>query len=225
MRVLVVDDERVLVKGIKYNLEHEGYSVDTAGDGEEAVALARQNSYDIILMDIMMPKLDGLEACRRIREFSAVPVIMLTARGENADKLVGFESGADDYITKPFDAMELKARMRAIVRRSAAQGVGGEPFLETGWLKLDPRKRRLTRDGQAVELTAKEFDLLELLMRHPGRVFSRDSLLSIVWGYEVPGDIRTVDVHVRRLREKVEPNPSEPVYLLTKWAVGYYFKE
>ncbi len=229
MRMLVVDDEKVLVKGIKFNLEHEGYTVDTANDGEEAVALVRENHYDLIIMDIMMPKVDGLSACRQIREFSSVPVIMLTARGDNLDKLVGFESGADDYLTKPFDVLELKARIRAILRRAAAQtpsdDTGEEKPLVCGPLSLDPLKRRMTVGGEAVELTAKEFDVLELLMRHPGRVFGRESLLRTVWGYEVPGDIRTVDVHIRRLREKIEPNPAEPIYLLTKWAVGYYFRE
>ncbi|MCI8595032.1 MAG: response regulator transcription factor [Oscillospiraceae bacterium] len=224
-KILVVDDEKVLLKGIKFNLENEGYEVVTGGDGEEAVELARSGGFDLILLDLMMPKIDGLQACMRIREFSTVPIIMLTAKGEDADKLMGFECGADDYVTKPFNILELKARIRALLRRSASterQEGGGR--LTCGAIVLEPDTRSAWKNGEAVELTAKEFDLTELLMRSPGRVYSRESLLNIVWGYEYAGDYRTVDVHVRRVREKLEPDPANPEYLRTKWGVGYYFK-
>lgn len=226
-KILVVDDERVLVKGIKFNLEHEGYQVDTGSDGEEAVELVREGQYDLVILDWMMPKMDGLQACMRIREFSDVPVIMLTARSEDADKIIGFESGADDYITKPFNILELKARVRALLRRSGMtkQRTGAENLLTVGHIKLDPERRAAWRDGTSVELTAKEFDLMELLMRNPGRVYSRENLLNVVWGYEYMGDYRTVDVHVRRLREKLELNPAHPEYICTKWGVGYYLAQ
>ena len=225
MRILVVDDEKTLVKGIKFNLENEGYQVDCAYDGEEAIALARETEYDLIILDLMMPKVDGLETCRRIREFSPVPVVMLTAKSEDMDKLIGFEYGADDYITKPFNIMELKARIRAIIRRvSQGQGREKEKRIKSGHIVIDSTQRNAYFDGRLVELTAKEFDFIELLISNPGRVYSRESLLNIVWGYEYPGDIRTVDVHVRRLREKLEINPAEPEYIMTKWGVGYYFK-
>ena len=226
MRILVVDDEKLLVKGIRFNLEHDGYEVDGCHDGAEGVALARERPYDLIILDVMMPEVDGLEACRQIREFSAVPIIMLTARGEDMDKLMGFEFGADDYITKPFNILELKARIRAILRRAAAQdGQGGKSErLTCGRLELDTAQRAVFVEGRSTVLTAREFDLLELLMRNPGRVYSRENLLNLVWGFEFPGDIRTVDVHVRRLREKIEPNPAQPEYILTKWSVGYYFR-
>ena len=225
-KILVVDDEQVLVKGIKFNLEHEGYQVEVGYDGEQAVEMARDGRFDLILLDLMMPKIDGLQACMRIREFSNVPVIMLTAKGEDADKIMGFECGADDYITKPFNILELKARVRALLRRSgaAAQKAGGGELV-AGHIRLDPGERAAWRDGTPVELTAKEFDLMELLMRNPGRVYSRENLLNVVWGYEYIGDYRTVDVHVRRLREKLEKNPAEPDHIMTKWGVGYYFKE
>ena len=203
MKILVVDDEKTIVKGIKFNLENEGYQVDVCYDGETAVDMARRGEYAVILLDLMMPKLDGLGACQQIRQFSTVPIIMLTARSEDADKLIGFESGADDYITKPFNILELKARIRALIRRSS----------------MAPRF------GQNVELTLKEFDLIELLMRNPGKVYSREQLLDLVWGYDYQGDIRTVDVHIRRLREKLERNPAAPEYIITKWGVGYYFAE
>ena len=223
-KILVVDDERLLVKGIKFNLEHEGYQVDTGSDGEEAVEMVRAGQYDLVILDLMMPRTDGLQACMRIREFSDVPVIMLTARSEDADKIIGFESGADDYITKPFNILELKARVRALLRRSGMtrQKVGAEPQLTAGHIRLDPERRAAWRDGQPVDLTAKEFDLMELLMRNPGRVYSRENLLNVVWGYEYMGDYRTVDVHVRRLREKLELDPARPEYIRTKWGVGYY---
>ena len=226
MKILVVDDEKVLVKGIKFNLESEGYQVEVGYDGEEAVELARSGSFDLIILDLMMPKIDGLQACMRIREFSNVPIIMLTARSEDTDKIIGFECGADDYITKPFNILELKARVRALLRRAgmAAQQRGGGGKLVMGHITLDPDARAAWKDGQSVDLTAKEFDLMELLMRNPGRVYSRENLLNVVWGYEYAGDYRTVDVHVRRLREKLELDPANPVYILTKWGVGYYLK-
>lgn len=227
MKVLVVDDEKLLVKGIKFNLENEGYQVDVCHDGATGVQLARDNGYDIIILDLMMPCMDGLEACQQIRGFSTVPIIMLTARSEDADKLLGFESGADDYITKPFNILELKARIRALLRRAsmpAAQTASAD-VLSKGHITLDPKRRAVKRDGVPVELTAKEFDLAELLMRNPGRVYSRDSLLNLVWGYEYQGDGRTVDVHIRRLREKLEKTPAAPEYIITKWGVGYYFAE
>ena len=223
-KILVVDDERVMVKGIKFNLENEGYQVDTGSDGEEAVDKARTGQFDLIILDLMMPKIDGLQACMKIREFSNVPVIMLTAKGEDADKIIGFECGADDYITKPFNILELKARIRALLRRAgaAAQQQREADRLSRGAITLDLAARAAWRDGERVELTAKEFDLMVLLMQNPGRVYSRENLLNLVWGYEYIGDYRTVDVHIRRLREKLEPDPANPEHILTKWGVGYY---
>ena len=225
MKILVVDDEKLLVKGIKFNLENEGYQVETAFDGAAAVELARSESFDLIILDLMMPEVDGLTACMRIREFSAVPIIMLTARSEDADKIMGFACGADDYVTKPFNILELKARVRALLRRAgmAAQKQGGGR-LSMGHITLDVDARAAWKDGKSVDLTAKEFDLMELLLRNPGRVYSRENLLNVVWGYEYAGDYRTVDVHVRRLREKLELDPANPEYILTKWGVGYYLK-
>ena len=224
MRILVVDDEKLLVKGIKFNLENEGYEVECAYDGAAAVELARGSRFDLIILDVMMPEVDGIEACMRIREFSNVPVIMLTAKSEDADKLMGFECGADDYLTKPFNILELKARIRALLRRAAgAQRTQGK-VLTAGPLSLNTEERVAVRDGRTVELTAKEYDLIELLMRNPRRVYSRENLMNVVWGYSYGGDYRTVDVHIRRLREKLESNPAEPEYILTKWGVGYYFK-
>ncbi|BDF68516.1 response regulator transcription factor [Pseudoflavonifractor phocaeensis] len=225
MKILVVDDEKVLVKGIKFNLESEGYQVEVGYDGQAAVDLARGGAFDLIILDLMMPKIDGLQACMRIREFSNVPVIILTAKGEDADKLMGFECGADDYITKPFNILELKARIRALLRRAGmAQQKEGGGRLAAGHILLDADERAAWKEGKSVELTAKEFDLMELLMRNPGRVYSRENLLNVVWGYEYAGDYRTVDVHVRRLREKLELDPANPEYILTKWGVGYYLK-
>ena len=224
-KILVVDDEKVLVKGIKFNLENEGYQVEVGYDGEQAVELARSGGFDLIILDLMMPKIDGLQACMRIREFSNVPVIMLTARSEDTDKIIGFECGADDYITKPFNILELKARIRAMLRRSGtAHQKDKASRLQTGHIALDTDERSALRDGTPVDLTAKEFDLMELLMRNPGRVYSRENLLNIVWGYEYAGEYRTVDVHIRRLREKLELDPANPEYILTKWGVGYYLK-
>ncbi len=225
MKILVVDDEKLLVKGIKFNLENEGYQVECAYDGAAAVELARAGGFDLIILDLMMPEIDGLEACMRIREFSNVPIIMLTARSEDTDKIIGFECGADDYITKPFNILELKARIRAMLRR-ASGGKQGQAAkrITVGDLTLDTEQRVAVRDGETVELTAKEYDLIELLMKNPRRVYSRENLMNVVWGYSYTGDYRTVDVHIRRLREKLERTPAEPEYILTKWGVGYYFK-
>jgi len=224
MDILVVDDEKLLVKGIKFNLENEGYQVDAAYDGLEAVELARSGKYDLIILDVMMPELDGLEACMRIREFSTIPIIMLTARGEDMDKIIGFEYGADDYITKPFNILELKARIRALLRRSALVSNTTNSVLAVGHITIDTEKRIALKNDEPVELTVKEFDVFELLSKNPGRVYSRETLLNIIWGYEYQGDIRTVDVHIRRLREKLEENPAEPEYIMTKWGVGYYIR-
>ena len=224
MKILVVDDEKTLVKGIKFNLENEGYQVECAYDGAAAVELARNNKYDLIILDVMMPEVDGLEACMRIREFSNVPVIMLTAKSEDSDKLMGFECGADDYLTKPFNILELKARVRALLRRAAGVQRSQGSVLTVGGVTLNTEERVAIRDGETVELTAKEYDLIELLMRNPRRVYSRENLMNVVWGYSYAGDYRTVDVHIRRLREKLEPDPANPVYIMTKWGVGYYFK-
>ena len=228
MRILVVDDEKLLVKGIKFNLENEGYTVDTAYDGLTAVELALgENIYDLIILDLMMPKLDGLQACARIRERSTVPIIILTAKDEDTDKLIGFEYGADDYITKPFKILELKARVRALLRRSSMSPAAPEKEarLERDGLVLDTERRAAFRDGKEIDLTAREFDLAEMLMRTPGKVYSRENLLDLVWGYDYQGDIRTVDVHIRRLREKLERDPAKPEYIFTKWGVGYYFRD
>ena len=225
MKILVVDDEKVLVKGIKFNLEHEGYEIDTAGDGEAAVELAKTGDYDLIILDVMMPKMDGLEACVHIRKFSSVPIIMLTARSEDTDKLLGFEYGVDDYMTKPFNILELKARVRALLRRSSGKAVNETAEeLTIGAITLDPDRRQVRKNGLPVELTAREFDILELLMRNPNKVYSREKLLSTIWSYDYQGDERTVDVHVRRIREKLEDVPASPEYVLTKWGAGYYFK-
>ena len=225
MKILVVDDEQVLVKGLKFNLQNEGYTVETAYDGATAVELARSGGFDLILLDLMMPEVDGLTACMQIREFSNVPIIMLTARGEDTDILLGFEYGADDYVTKPFNVLELKARIRALLRRSGGtQQTNGRELLTVGPISVDSAQRVALRDGEVVELTAKEYDLIELLIKNPRRVYSRESLMDLVWGYTYAGDYRTVDVHIRKLREKLEKNPAEPEYILTKWGVGYYFK-
>ena len=225
-KILVVDDEKVMVKGLKYNLENEGYEVDVGYDGRQAVELAAKEEYDLIILDLMMPKIDGLEACMEIRGFSSVPIIMLTARDEDTDKLLGFEYGADDYITKPFNILEVKARVRALLRRAGRrENEGGGTRLRRGGWAVDSDARAAWNETGPVELTAKEFDLLELLMRNPDRVYSREQLLNLVWGYEYAGDDRTVDVHMRRLREKMEETPASPRRLLTKWGVGYYFKK
>lgn len=225
MRILVVDDEKLLVKGMKFNLENEGYEVECAYDGAAAVELAREGTFDLIVLDVMMPEVDGLEACMRIREFSNVPVIMLTAKSEDADKLMGFECGADDYLTKPFNILELKARVRALLRRAAGVQRSRGSILTAGGITLNTEERSAARGDTHVDLTAKEYDLIELLMRNPRRVYSRENLMNVVWGYSYAGDYRTVDVHIRRLREKLEENPAEPDHIMTKWGVGYYFKE
>ena len=224
MKILVVDDEKTLVKGMKFNLENEGYQVECAYDGAAAVELARNEKFDLLILDVMMPELDGLEACMRIREFSNVPIIMLTAKSEDADKLMGFECGADDYLTKPFNILELKARVRALLRRAAGVHRVQGSVLTVGDISLNTEERVAVRDGKNVDLTAKEYDLIELLMRNPRRVYSRENLMNVVWGYTYAGDYRTVDVHIRRLREKLERDPAEPEHIMTKWGVGYYFK-
>lgn len=224
-RVLVVDDEKLIVKGLKFSLEQDGMVVESAYDGEQALEYVRKNNYDIILLDIMLPKMDGMEVCQQIREFSDVPIIMLTAKEDDMNKILGLEYGADDYITKPFNILEVKARIKAIFRRNARTAVERvkSNIVQAGNMKLDCDSRSLYINDKEIYLTAKEFDLLELLVLNPNKVYSRESLLSTVWGSTYPGDARTVDVHVRRLREKIEENPSEPKYVHTKWGVGYYF--
>ena len=227
MKILVVDDEKLLVKGIRFNLENEGYDVITGSDGMEAVELAGSENPDLIVLDLMMPRLDGLEACGKIREFSDVPIIMLTAKADDMDKLMGFEHGADVYLTKPFNILELKARIKALLRRSKSgrrQEEKPDSRLVCEHITLDRDARDAFNDGKLVDLTAKEFDLMELLMRNPNRVYSREALLNAIWGYDTSSDIRTVDVHIRRLREKLERSPAAPEHIMTKWGVGYYFK-
>ncbi len=229
-RALVVDDEKLIVKGIRFSLEQDGMEVDCAYDGEEAIDLAKKKEYDVVLLDIMLPKYDGFQVCQAIREFSEMPIIMLTAKGGDMDKILGLEYGADDYVTKPFNILELKARIKAIIRRnsrkSRQKGQHGDRTVTVGELKLDREGRRVFISGKEINLTAKEFDLLELLACNPNKVYSRESLLNLVWGNKASesGDVRTVDVHVRRLREKIEPSPSDPRYVHTKWGVGYYFR-
>ncbi len=223
-QVLVVDDEKLIVKGIRFSLIQDGMEVDCAYDGEEALEMVKNKQYDMILLDIMLPRMNGLEVCQTIREFSDVPIIMLTAKGEDMDKILGLEYGADDYITKPFNILEVKARIKAIMRRTSAKEAAQNPnMIIDGDLKIDCDSRRLFIQGKEIKLTAKEFDLMELLVKTPNKVYSREKLLNLVWGYEYPGDFRTVDVHVRRLREKVEANPSDPKYIHTKWGVGYFY--
>ena len=225
-RVLVVDDEKLIVKGIRFSLEHDGMEVTCAYDGEEALTFAREQQFDIILLDIMLPKLSGFEVCQQIREFSNVPIIMLTAKGDDMDKILGLEYGADDYITKPFNILEVKARIKAIIRRTVKQEKKADTAgrIQAGDMTIERDNRRVYIEGREINLTAKEFDVLELLATHPNQVYSREKLLTMVWGADYPGDARTVDVHIRRLREKVETNSSEPKYVHTKWGVGYYFK-
>lgn len=226
MKVLIVDDEKLLVKGIKFNFEQEGYTVEAAYDGEEAIRLAHDKSLDLIILDLMLPKVDGLTVCQKIREFSNIPIVMLTAKTEDMDKILGLEYGADDYITKPFNILELKARVKAIMRRVTPVGESGDKSkINMGNVSLDYNQRKVTIDGKSTELTSKEFDLMDLFVCNPGKVYSRENLLDMIWGYDYPGDARTVDVHIRRLREKIEPKPAEPTYILTKWGAGYYFKE
>lgn len=224
-RVLVVDDEKLIVKGIRFSLEQDGMEVDCAYDGEEALDLARQNQYDMVLLDVMLPKMTGFEVCQQIREFSNVPIVMLTAKGEDMDKILGLEYGADDYITKPFNILEVKARIKAIMRRTNRKSAKKEEpkVVERGDMRLDCESRRVHIKDKEINLTAKEFELLELLIKNPGKVYGRENLLKLVWGSDYPGDVRTVDVHIRRLREKIEEVPGEPAYVRTKWGVGYYF--
>lgn len=224
-RVLVVDDEKLIVKGIRFSLEQDGMEVDCAYDGEEALELARNNRYDMILLDVMLPKMSGFEVCQQIREFSNAPVVMLTAKGEDMDKILGLDYGADDYITKPFNILEVKARIKAIMRRTGRKNddKNSVNIIENRDMKLDLDGRRVYIKEREVNLTAKEFEVLELLMKNPNKVYSRENLLKLVWGNDYPGDVRTVDVHIRRLREKIEEMPSEPMYVHTKWGVGYYF--
>lgn len=226
-KVLVVDDEKLIVKGIRFSLEQDGMEVDCAYDGEEALNMAKANEYDMILLDIMLPKMDGFEVCQAIREFSDMPIVMLTAKGDDMDKILGLEYGADDYITKPFNILEVKARIKAILRRMEPKKTSAENggILESGDLKLDRDGRRAYIQGKEIGLTAKEFEVLELLMLNPDKVYSRENLLKLVWGTDYPGDVRTVDVHIRRLREKIELSPSEPRYVHTKWGVGYYYNQ
>lgn len=226
-RVLVVDDEKLIVKGIRFSLEQDGMEVDCAYDGEEAFNLAKENAYDMVLLDVMLPKMDGFEVCQAIREFSDMPIVMLTAKGDDMDKILGLEYGADDYITKPFNILEVKARIKAIMRRTSPtkQKVVDDSVIEKGDLKLDCDSRRLYVLGQEVNLTAREFELLVLFVKNENKVYSRENLLNLIWGKDYPGDVRTVDVHVRRLREKIESNPSEPKYVHTKWGVGYYYNQ
>ena len=226
-KVLVVDDEKLIVKGIRFSLLQDDMEVDCAYDGEEALNLAKSNAYDMILLDVMLPKMDGFEVCQAIREFSEVPIIMLTAKGDDMDKILGLEYGADDYITKPFNILEVKARIKAIMRRTSPAKVVKEQtsVIEKGDIKLDCDSRRLFINDEEINLTAREFELLEILVKNENKVYSRESLLNLVWGKDYPGDVRTVDVHVRRLREKIEINPSEPKYIHTKWGVGYFFQK
>lgn len=226
MKILVVDDEALLVKGIRFNLQSEGYEVITASDGLEALQALQEHKPDLVVLDVMMPNMDGLTACQKIREFSDIPIILLTAKADDMDKLIGFDHGADDYLTKPFNILELKARIRALLRRAGSREErASSNILTIGSISLDLDARNAYRSGHLVDLTAKEFDVIEFLMRSPNRVYSREALLDTLWAYEYRSDIRTVDVHIRRLREKLEENPAEPNYILTKWGVGYYFRK
>lgn len=224
-KVLVVDDEKLIVKGIRFSLEQDGMEVECAYDGEEALRCAKETSFDMILLDVMLPKMDGFEVCQRIREFSDVPIIMLTAKGDDMDKILGLEYGADDYITKPFNILEVKARIKAIMRRSGAnEAQASAAIIVNGDVKMDRDSRRFYINDREINLTGKEFDMMMILVQNPNRVYSREALLKAVWGEDYPGDARTVDVHIRRLREKIEKNPSEPRYVQTKWGVGYFYK-
>lgn len=226
MKALVVDDEKLIVKGLKFSLEQEGYDVDCAYDGQEAIDKAKEGSYDIVLLDLMLPVFDGYEVCQQIREFSDMPIIMLTAKGDDMDKILGLEYGADDYITKPFNILEVKARIKAIIRRNKKKtvAVAAPKVITSGKMKLDVETKRLYIDEREVRLTVKEFDILRLLAENPGKIYSREQLLTLIWGTKYPGDARTVDVNVRRLREKIEENPAKPEYVHTKWGMGYYFQ-
>ncbi len=226
-RILVVDDEKLIVKGIRFSLEQDEMIVDCAYDGAEGLGLAKRKEYDLIILDLMLPKIDGLEVCREIREFSDVPIIMLTAKGDDMDKILGLEYGADDYITKPFNILEVKARIKSILRRVGARegNKNHTNVIKQGAMKIDRDSKRVFMDNNEVNLTSKEYEILELLATNPDKIYSRDDLLDLIWGFQYPGDARTVDVHVRRLREKIEPVPGTPKYVFTKWGVGYYFNE
>ncbi|MEL7602694.1 MAG: response regulator transcription factor [Bacillota bacterium] len=223
IRILLVDDEPLILKGLRFSLQQEGYEIDQAADGEEALSKILHNTYDLILLDVMLPKLSGIEVCQRVRETSDVPIIMLTAKGEDMDKILGLEYGADDYMTKPFNILEVKARIKTILRRASGRREPQKTQLTSGGLFLDATTRSVETDGKPVNLTVKEFDLLQLFMSNPGRVYSREDLLETIWGYDYIGDFRTVDVHIRRLREKIEKDPAKPQYIMTKWGIGYYF--
>ena len=225
MKILVVDDEELLVKGIRFNLQNDGYEVITGSNGLEAISASKNENPDLIILDVMMPEMDGLTACSRIREFSTVPIILLTAKADDMDKLMGFENGADDYLTKPFNILELKARIKALLRRANQTNLDTSSTLTIGNISLDLNARNAYRCGELTDLTAKEFDVIEFLMRNPNRVYSREALLDTIWAYEYRSDIRTLDVHIRRLREKLEENPADPQYIMTKWGVGYYFRK
>lgn len=222
-KILVVDDEKLIVKGIRFSLEQDGMEVDCAYDGEEALQKIKNKEYDMILLDVMLPKINGFEVCQQVRDFSTVPIVMLTAKGEDMDKILGLEYGADDYITKPFNILEVKARIKAIIRRTTPKRKEEVKVIESGDMRLECDGRRVYAAGREINLTAKEFEVLELLILNPNKVYSRENLLKLIWGTDYPGDVRTVDVHIRRLREKIEVNPSEPKYVHTKWGVGYYF--
>ncbi len=226
-KVLIVDDEKLIVKGIRFSLEQEDYEVTCAYDGEEALSLAREGNFDIILLDVMLPKVDGFSVCQQIRDFSNVPIIMLTAKGEDMDKILGLEYGADDYITKPFNILEVKARIRAILRRATPpkEVISQSPIIESGDIRIDTDGHRISILGEDINLTTKEYDMLLLFITNPGKVYSREKLLTAIWGKDYPGDARTVDVHIRRLREKIEKEPSDPKYVCTKWGVGYYYQQ
>ncbi len=224
MKLLIVDDERLLVKGLKFNFEQDGYEVETASDGVEAVRLAKNRNIDLIILDLMLPKMDGLQVCQKVRETSNVPIIMLTAKSDDMDKIMGLDYGADDYMTKPFNILELKARVKAILRRKQNGGKAQESEKSKN-VRLDFRTRQVTVDGRVISLTVKEYDIMDLFISNPGRVYSREDLLDLIWGNTKTGDARTVDVHMRRLREKIEPDPAQPKYIMTKWGVGYFFKE
>ena len=224
-RILLVDDEPLILKGLKFSLEQDGYETDTAADGEEALAKMRNGGYDIVLLDVMLPKLSGIEVCQNIRETSNVPIIMLTAKGEDMDKILGLEYGADDYMTKPFNILEVKARIKSILRRTGAAPEAPKLELTVRDITINIGNRSVVAHGEPVNLTVKEFDLLQLFMNNPGKVYSRDELLETIWGFDYLGDVRTVDVHIRRLREKIEKDPTKPAYIMTKWGVGYYFAQ
>jgi len=224
-KILIVDDEKVFVKGLRYSLEQDQYVIDTAYDGYEALEKSKKKQFDLIILDLMLPGIDGLEVCQKIRQDSQVPIIMLTAKGEDINKILGLEYGADDYLTKPFNILELKARIKAILRRANMRNTKiTDQVIKIDDFTINPLGRKLTARGKEVNLTAKEFDLLLLLASNPGKVFTREELLETIWGYEYFGDLRTVDVHIRRLREKIERDSSQAEYILTKWGVGYYFR-